>query len=193
MKVTGFIIVLAVMAFAALAFTYSKDEKKPALPPTEPFHALSILSLDGNDTIELSNFRGKKVLCVNVASECGYTKQYADLQKLQERYKDTLVIIGFPCNQFGGQEPGEAAEIQDFCSKNYGVTFPLTEKIDVKGDNTHPVYKWLTQKSKNGVGDYEVAWNFNKFLIDENGNLLGYFPSKVKPFDKELTDLIEKK
>lgn len=192
MKVTGFILVLAVMALATLAFTYGNDEKNPAMPPTEPFHSLSIVSLNGKDTIELSDYRGKKILCVNVASECGYTKQYADLQRLYERYKDSLVIIGFPCNQFGGQEPGEASEIQDFCSKNYGVTFPLTEKIDVKGDNTHAVYKWLTQKSKNGVGDYEVSWNFNKFLIDENGNLLGYFPSKVKPFDKELTDLIEK-
>ncbi|HYG16947.1 MAG TPA: glutathione peroxidase [Bacteroidia bacterium] len=192
MKVTGFIIVLAIMAVATLAFTFAGNEKNPAMPPTEPFHSLSIQALSGKDTIELSDFRGKKILCVNVASECGYTKQYEDLQKLHERYKDSLVIIGFPCNQFGGQEPGQAADIQDFCSKNYGVTFPLTEKIEVKGENTHPVYKWLTQKSKNGVGDYEVSWNFNKFLIDENGHLLGYFPSKVKPFDKELVELIEK-
>ena len=154
---------------------------------------LEIKTLDENSTIKLSDFKGKKILFVNVASECGFTKQYEDLQKLHEKYKDNLVLIGFPCNQFGGQEPGSAGEIQSFCQKNFGVTFLLTEKIDVKGENQHPIYQWLTQKSENGKGDYEVGWNFNKFLVSENGELMGYFGSRTKPLDTELVSLIEKK
>jgi glutathione peroxidase len=121
--------------------------------------------------IKFSDFRGKKVLCVNTASECGFTPQYAELEKLYEKYKDKLVVVGFPCNQFGEQEPGTAAKIGEFCKRRYGVTFPLSEKIDVKGDNQNDVYKWLTTKSYNKVKDVEVRWNFRKFLIDEEGNL----------------------
>lgn len=156
------------------------------------FHDLSIKSLDGKQTINFSQFKGKKVLCVNTASECGYTPQYEGLQKLQEKFKDKLVVIGFPCNQFGGQEPGNNEEIATFCKKNYGVTFTLTEKIDVKGKNQHPVYQWLCQKTNNGVGDYEVKWNFNKFLINEKGELVSYFPSSVKPQSAELEAAINR-
>lgn len=155
------------------------------------FYDLSILALNGKDTIKMSDFKGKMVLCVNVASECGYTPQYEGLEALHKKYQDKLVIIGFPCNQFGGQEPGSPDEIQSFCKKNYGVTFQLTEKIDVKGDKQHPIYTWLTSKSSNGIDDYKVKWNFNKFLIGADGHLVKYFPSGTKPLSEGLTSLIK--
>jgi glutathione peroxidase len=155
------------------------------------FYELSISALDGKKTISFSDFKGKKVLCVNTASKCGYTSQYEGLEKLHKRFGDKLVVIGFPCNQFGGQEPGGAEEISGFCEKNYGVTFLLTEKTDVKGSKAHPVYQWLTQKSKNGKADYTIRWNFNKFLIDENGQIMEHFGSGVTPDSKELISLIE--
>ena len=142
--------------------------------------------IDGKG-FSLKKYKGKKVLIVNTASKCGYTKQYADLQKLSELYKDKLVIVGFPANNFMSQEPGTNADIAAFCEKNYGVTFPMAAKISVKGDDMAPLYQWLTQKTQNGVLDAEVKWNFNKFLIDEKGNLLAYFPSKVTPLSEEIT------
>lgn len=151
------------------------------------FYSLSIKALDGSKTINFNQFKGKKVLLVNVASECGYTPQYKELQALHNQYKDKLVVIGFPCNQFGGQEPGASKDIAAFCEKNYGVTFLLTEKIDVKGDKQHAVYQWLTKKALNGVSDASVKWNFNKFLVDETGNWIEYFPSSVKPLSEEIT------
>ncbi|MBS3914881.1 MAG: glutathione peroxidase [Bacteroidetes bacterium] len=155
-------------------------------------YPIRIQTLDGKSTIDFSSFKGKKILIVNTASECGYTPQYEALEVLQNKYKDKLVIIGCPCNQFGGQEPGDTAAIREFCTKNYQITFLLTEKIEVKGKNQHALYAFLTQKAKNGVLDAEVMWNFNKFLLDENGKLLAYFPSKVKPDDPQLTGMIEK-
>lgn len=146
---------------------------------------ISIKSLSG-ENIDLSKFKGKKVLFVNTASECGFTKQYADLQKLHETYKDKLVVIGVPCNQFGGQEPGDAMQIQSFCKVNYGVTFLMTEKVSVKGDNQHPLYAWLTKKELNGVKNSTVKWNFQKYLIDENGNFLDYFYSITKPMSSKI-------
>lgn len=137
----------------------------------------------GGETIDFEAFKGKYILVVNVASECGYTSQYAQLQELYDNYKDKLVIVGVPCNQFGGQEPGTATEIQKFCKVRYGVTFPLTTKVDVKGKNQHELYKWLTQKSLNGVQDSEVAWNFQKYLINPQGHLLKVYPSAASPFD----------
>lgn len=157
---------------------------------TTSFYDLKVPTLDEQDTIDFADFKGKKVLLVNVASKCGYTPQYEGLQKLYETYGDSLIVIGFPCNQFMGQEPGSNDEIAEFCSLNYGVKFPLSTKINVKGSDIHPVYAWLTQKDLNGRGDYSVSWNFNKFVIDENGELLGHFGSNVKPFDTELLDLI---
>ena len=154
------------------------------------FHQFSIASLDEQETINMANFKGKKILVVNVASKCGYTPQYTGLQKLYEEYGDQLVIIGFPCNQFGKQEPGTKEEIAEFCEKNYGVTFPISTKVDVKGSNQHPIYQWLTSKEKNGLGDYSVQWNFSKFLIDEEGNLVAHFGTRVKPYDTELLDAI---
>jgi len=142
--------------------------------------------LDGS-TIDFSKYKGKKVLIVNTASECGYTPQYADLQKLYEAHKSNLVIVGFPANNFGGQEPGSNTEIKEFCKKNYGVTFPMAGKVSVKGDDIHPIFKWLTTKSENGVMDAEIKWNFTKFLLDEKGKLIAVFPSKVNPNSEEIT------
>lgn len=142
--------------------------------------------LDGS-TIDFSKYKGKKVLIVNTASECGYTPQYADLQKLSEAHKSNLVIVGFPANNFGGQEPGSNTEIKEFCKKNYGVSFPMAGKVSVKGDDIHPIFKWLTTKSENGVMDAEIKWNFTKFLLDEKGKLIAVFPSKVNPNSEEIT------
>ncbi|AUC16113.1 glutathione peroxidase [Tenacibaculum sp. SZ-18] len=141
----------------------------------------------GNDPISLSDFKNKKILFVNVASKCGFTKQYEELQKLSETYNDRLVVIGLPCNQFGSQEPGNEDEIQEFCSINFGVTFLLTEKIKVKGYKQHPLYTWLTSKKLNGVKDSKVKWNFQKYLIDEHGNLIDYFYSSTKPLSSKIT------
>lgn len=139
-------------------------------------------------TIDLSAYKGKKLLIVNTASKCGYTPQYEDLEKLYEKYKDKLVIVGFPANNFGGQEPGTNSEIQEFCKKNYGVTFPMAAKVDVVGDNTAPLFKYLTAEAiKMGTPAPVIQWNFTKFLLDENGRLIAVFPSKVKPMSEEIT------
>lgn len=146
----------------------------------QSIHNFKVAGIDGKQ-INLAAYKGKKILIVNTASKCGYTPQYESLQKVYDQYKDKLVILGFPCNQFGGQEPGTNEEIVAFCKENYGVNFPLADKIDVKGANIAPIYQWLTQKAKNGVLDANISWNFNKFLLDENGKMLAYFPSNVKP------------
>ena len=138
---------------------------------SKTIHQFKLKGLNGGE-VDFADFAGKKILIVNVASECGYTPQYAQLQELAEEMKEDVVVIGCPCNQFGGQEPGSAEQIQQFCQVNFGVTFPLTEKLEVKGANTHPLYQWLTQKSKNGVADSEVSWNFNKYLIGEELSLI---------------------
>lgn len=151
---------------------------------------LQINDIEGNK-INLEKFKGKKILFVNVASKCGFTKQYEELQKLYDTYKDKLVVIGLPCNQFGEQEPGTLSEIQNFCSVNYGVSFPMTEKIDVKGSNQHPIYKWLTQKEKNGVKNSSVKWNFQKYLIDENGNYIDFWYSMTKPMSKKIIKYLQ--
>ncbi len=146
------------------------------------------------DEFQFSSLKGKRVLIVNTASECGYTPQYKQLQELQDEYGgDKFTVIGFPSNDFGGQEPGSNEEIAAFCEKNYGVTFPMMDKTPVKGDGQHPLYAWLTQKSLNGVSDAEVKWNFNKFLIDENGNWVAYYPSSTSPLDEKVIAFAEGK
>lgn len=142
-------------------------------------------ALDGG-TIDFAAFKGKKILIVNTASKCGNTPQYEDLEKLYETHKDKLVIVGFPANNFGGQEPGTNSEIKEFCKKNYGVTFPMAAKISVKGDDIAPIYKWLCSKSENGVMDVEIKWNFGKFLLDENGKIIIYFHSKILPMSEDI-------
>jgi glutathione peroxidase len=159
--------------------------------PTQNFYNFSIAALNNDKIINMRDYQGKKILIVNVASRCGYTSQYADLQKLNELHGDIVQVIGLPCNQFLGQEPGTNAEIAHFCQENYNVTFPLTDKIKVKGDNQHPLYRWLTNKNLNGLDNFSVSWNFNKFLIDENGNLINHFGSSVKPLSEELLNAIK--
>lgn len=143
-------------------------------------------------TIDFSQYKGKKILVVNTASQCGYTPQYEGLEKLYEQHKDKLVIVGVPSNDFGQQEPGSNEEISTFCKKNYGVTFPMAAKVDVKGDNIAPLYQWLTQKSHNHFMDSEVKWNFQKYLLDENGKLVAVFYSKTTPDSPELLEAINK-
>lgn len=154
-------------------------------------HDFSFKSLTNGKEVSLAQFKGKKILIVNTASECGYTPQYKDLQALADQYAGKLVIIGFPTNDFGGQEPGSNKEIAGFCEKNYGVKFPMSEKVTVKGDKTHPLFQWLTQKSMNGVLDASVKWNFNKFLIDEQGKLIAYFPSSTAPLSNDIKDKLK--
>jgi glutathione peroxidase len=152
---------------------------------TKSFYDFKVKTLEGND-FDLSSLKGKKVMVVNTASFCGNTPQYKDLEEVYENYRDVLVIIGFPANNFGSQEPGSADEIRKFCTEHYGVTFPLMQKISVKGDNMDPLYKWLTRKKENGVMDSEVTWNFQKYLIDESGKLVDV----VNPKEKANSDRI---
>ena len=143
---------------------------------------------------KFSKLKGKKIMIVNTASKCGYTPQYKDLEQLYKTYKDkNFVIIGFPANNFGQQEPGSNTEIAEFCQQNYGGSFPMMEKTSVKGDDMNPIYQFLTKQSKNGYKDSDVAWNFQKYLIDENGFLVNVYPSKVLPTDAAITAWIENK
>ncbi len=165
---------------AKLAPNKSNEMEKQSI------YDIAINSLNGQP-ISLNEFEGKKILFVNVASECGFTKQYKDLQALSDKYQNELVVIGSPCNQFGKQEPGDASEIQNFCEMNFGVKFLLTEKIDVKGSKQHPLYKWLTTKNLNGKKSSSVKWNFQKYLVDEKGKLIDYYFSITKPMSSKIT------
>ena len=150
--------------------------------------SFTVKTIDGKEC-SLSEYKGKVVLIVNVASECGYTPQYKDLQEIYLRYKEKgFVILGFPSNNFGQQEPGTDPEIKQFCETKYNVTFDLFSKIEVKGNDQAPLYKYLTTECE---VPHEIAWNFNKFLVDRTGKVVGYFPSKVKPTDTALTNKIE--
>lgn len=156
-------------------------------------YAFKVKDLSGNE-FDFASLKGKKILIVNTASECGLTPQYEQLEEIYEKYKDkNFVIVGFPANNFGAQEPGTNAEIGAFCKKNYGVTFPMMGKISVKGSDMHEVYQFLTQKSKNGLEDSEVEWNFQKYLIDENGHLFDVISPRVLPNDSSITNWIEGK
>ena len=197
---------IALMAVAMMA-TACGDAKVKSKPATsEPmataktaeaqnpahaseFYSFKMNDIDGN-TVDFASYKGKKVLLVNVASKCGYTPQYEDLQKLQEKHGDKVAILGFPANNFGGQEPGSNEDIKSFCTGNYGVTFQMFEKISVKGDDQHPLYQWLSMKDKNGWNDQAPNWNFNKYLVNEKGELVKYFGSKVKPMSPELVAAI---
>lgn len=176
-------LVLSVLALTAMAFTFGSKK----------VFEFTVTDIDGKE-FKFTQLRGKKVMIVNTASECGYTPQYKELEELYQKYKGkNFIIIGFPANNFGGQEPGANADIKSFCSKNYGVTFPMMSKISVKGDDMAPLYKWLTSKAENGVSDADVKWNFNKFLLDEQGNWVAWKPSKVGPTSEEITKWIEGK
>ena len=155
------------------------------------FYDFTVEDINGQQ-YSFADLKGKKVMIVNTASKCGHTPQYKDLELLNKAYKQKLVIIGFPANNFMKQEPGTNEEIKEFCDSKYGVSFPMMSKISVKGDDMHPLYKWLTSKSANGVIDSEVAWNFQKYLIDENGNLVGYVKPAVKPLSDEVVMWVTK-
>jgi len=155
----------------------------------ENIYSFKAKDINGKE-ISLSQYKGKKLLLVNTASECGYTKQYADLQKLSQQYKGKIVVIGFPANNFGGQEPGTDKEIQSFCTKSFNVTFPMMSKVSVKGSDMTPLFKWLTsQENPDFKGD--IRWNFEKFLIDENGKLIHRYRSGVNPMDEKITSQLK--
>jgi glutathione peroxidase len=159
---------------------------------TQGFYDFKVKTLEGGD-FDFATLKGKKVMIVNTASKCGFTPQYKDLEEVSVKYHDNLVIIGFPANNFASQEPGTAAEIRKFCTENYGVTFPMMGKISVKGNDMAPLYKWLTSKKENGVMDSEVKWNFQKYLIDENGKLVDVVYSKDKPTSDKVIAWISSK
>lgn len=161
-----------------------------ALIMVNSIYDFKVKGLDEGE-INFAGFKGKKILIVNTASECGYTPQYEDLEKLYRQYKDKLVIVGFPANNFGEQEPGSNEEIKAFCKKNYGVTFPMAAKISVKGDDIHPLYKYLVEEAVKKGFDDPVKWNFTKILIDENGNLVTVFHHKVKPLSDEILNYLQ--
>jgi glutathione peroxidase len=183
-KVIELIILIIVLSVPGLINAQDK---------VKTLYDFKVNAIDGKP-FDLASLKGKKVLIVNTASECGLTPQYADLEKLYKEFGgDKFTIIGFPSNEFGGQEPGTNTEIQAFCTKNYGVTFQMMEKISVKGDSAAPLYQWLTKKDLNGVCDAPVKWNFQKFMIDENGHLVDFAPPKVKPYDDKIITWIKAK
>ena len=174
---------LLVIMLSLFGFSKNKAQAKS-------IHSFKVEALDGS-TIDFSKFKGKKILVVNTASECGFTPQYADLEKLYEAYKDKLVVVGFPANNFGGQEPGSNHEIATFCQRNYGVQFPMAAKISVKGNDIAPIYKFLTDKKENGVKNTKILWNFTKILLDEKGNVIDSFVSTTNPMSESITKYLK--
>jgi len=174
---------------------FNKIKTKPAdqanQNPVSSIYQFQLNSLDG-EKIDFEQFKGKKLLLVNVASECGFTPQYADLQELHSQHGEKVIILGFPANNFGGQEPGTNLEIAQFCQKNYGVTFQMFEKISVEGEDQHPLYQWLSDKSLNGWNNQAPTWNFCKYLVNERGELIHFFGSAVKPFSEEILSAINR-
>lgn len=182
--------ILPVAMFIACTAATSKNKTMETINPPATIYEFKVPSIEGG-TIDFSQYKGKKILVVNTASKCGYTPQYEGLEKIYKEYKDKLVVVGFPADNFGHQEPGTNEEIQEFCKIRFGVTFPLASKVDVVGENVHPLFKWLTTKNENGVLDATVKWNFTKFLLDENGKLLASFESKVKPKSDEILQYLK--
>ncbi len=187
-KIIVILAAIGVLVFFGMRF-FSGAEKPKEAKAMKSIYDYSYTSLQGQH-VDLKSYRGKKILFVNVASECGFTPQYTDLEKLYEAHKDKLVIIGFPANNFGKQEPGTNEQIATFCTQNYGVTFPMAQKSDVIGDSKNEIYKWLTDKSLNGWNDASPKWNFHKYLVGEDGELLAVFPSTTKPLDADLLRLV---
>ncbi len=188
MKINLLSLVFITITIPCFAQTQNKNEKI-----MKTFHDFTMTTLEGNE-FDLSKLKGKKVLVVNTASKCGFTPQYAEMEELYKKYGgDKFVVIGFPANNFLKQEPGTDKEIAEFCSKNYGVTFPMFSKISVKGKDINPLYSWLTEKELNGVEDAEVKWNFQKFMIDENGKWVGVVGPRNSPLDEEIVNWIENK
>lgn len=172
-----------------LSFMSFTSFKTPPASGGTSIYDFKLKTIDGEE-ITLAKFKGKKMLLVNVASECGFTPQYKDLQALHEKHGDKLVVIGFPANNFGKQEPGDNKQIKQFCTNTFHVSFQMMEKISVKGDDAHPLYKWLSNKEENGSCNDAPIWNFCKYLIDENGKIIKYFSSKTNPMSEDITKLL---
>jgi len=171
-----------------MRFASGSKEALEEIPqhPMKTFYDFSVQDIQGQE-FSLSQFKGYKVLLVNTASKCGYTSQYAELEELYKANRDSsFIILGFPCDDFGGQEPGSEAEIAEFCSVNYGVSFPMMSKVSIKGDKTHDLYHWLQRQELNGKDDFRVSWNFCKFLINTNGSIETMYPSSVSPLDEKI-------
>jgi glutathione peroxidase len=187
-------IILLFIAVAIICSCKGQKEIKPQITnpnSIETIYEFKVKDIDGN-IFDFSTLRGKKIMIVNVASKCGLTPQYKGLQELYTEYKDKgFIIIGFPANNFMKQEPGTSSEIKSFCTLNYGVTFPIMEKIDVKGENIHPVYQYLTGKNKNGLSDNTVKWNFQKYLINEKGILEKVIGPRTKPMSTEIVNWVK--
>jgi len=184
MKLVNFIATLL-----AVLFMNNLAAQNNVTPPAD-FYSLSFKTITG-ENFKFGQLKGKKVLIVNTASKCGYTPQFEQLEELHKTYGSKLVVLGFPSNDFGAQDPGTNQDIKAFCEENYGVTFMMMDKSSVKGKDKNKVYQWLTSKEKNGWNSTEPSWNFGKYLIDEKGMLLGFFPSKVKPTDKQIVDMLK--
>lgn len=180
----------SLMSFRLIKMLFS-DKKMVSVKPANvmakgSFYDFKLKSLDGKETIDFTKYKGKKVVVVNTASECGYTPQYADWQVFHKEYGDKIVVLGVPANNFGGQEPGSNKDIATFCQKNYGVSFQMLEKVSVVGSDQHPLYKWLSKKDLNGWNDKEPTWNFCKYVINEKGEVSHFFASGVKPNSAEF-------
>ena len=188
----SFLLTLATAAAAVVLIaakpatpTAMTEETTATTAAAASVYDFTVKSIDGKD-VKLSQYKGKKLLIVNTASECGYTPQYKELEALYKQHGDKVTVLGFPANNFGGQEPGTEAQIATFCEKNYGVTFPLFSKVSVKGIDTAPLFKFLADKTKNGAVSDVPTWNFCKYLVDEKGHVLKFYPSKVTPLSPEL-------
>ncbi len=196
MKILFIVLLSTIISFSGIYFLREKvfkvNDKAPdnnMIANENNFYNLSANDIDGN-SIDFSKYKGKKLLIVNVASKCGYTSQYKDLQELHKKYNDKVTILAFPSNNFGFQEPGSNDQIEEFCETNYGVEFQLFEKSDVRGKNSNPVYKWLSSVDDNGWNDKSPRWNFFKYLVDETGNLKAVYSSNINPLDNEIIDFV---
>ena len=183
MTIINYITVFIFTSLLGMVFNNTTSTSSEAL---KTLHSFKVNDINGKQ-VDFAKYKGKKVLLVNVASQCGYTSQYKDLQELHEKFGDKVVVLGFPANNFGGQEPETNKEIAQFCTSKFNVTFPMFEKVSVKGDDKHPLYQWLSSKDQNGWNDQEPTWNFCKYLVNEKGELIKFFKSGVNPMSEEIT------
>lgn len=194
-KILPYLLLIFAIGVGVLLITSFKAKTKNIIlntnniAPKKSFYELEAISIDGKK-ISFDQYKNKKILIVNVASKCGYTYQYEGLQKLQDIYQDKVIVLGFPANDFFNQEPGSNEEIEEFCEINYGITFQMFKKTTTKGKKQSPVYQWLTNKDFNGWNAQRPTWNFCKYLVNEKGELVGFFNSKIKPLSEEITSLL---
>ena len=194
-KILPYLLLIFAIGVGILLVTSFKAKTKNIIlntnniAPKKSFYELEAISIDG-EKISFDQYKNKKILIVNVASKCGYTYQYEGLQKLQDIHQDKVIVLGFPANDFFNQESGSNEEIEEFCERNFGITFPMFEKTTTKGKKQSSVYQWLTNKDFNGWNTQRPTWNFCKYLVNEQGELVGFFDSKVKPLSEEITSLL---